>query len=216
MIRHGSVAVPGERGPELLTTPQGSTADIFDIVEWLAARHPEIYLVDLDGIQRGEPQLDYLQEMSRDAEFWVDAGVRGADATIDVIVAGARRAVLSTSHLGGPGELRRAWALTTDLMFEIELRHGQLVAPPPVWGAIDAVALAASVRQIGVTQVVLGFREEPPDWSLVAQVAQQGPTWVAGTFEPGDHARLLASGAAGGIYHILEELSEMWREPNPS
>jgi hypothetical protein len=194
----------------LARSTTGADLDVFDVLDALAPLSRSVYLADLDGLERNDPQLEYIQEISRETTLWVDAGVRRADQAIDILVAGAERAVLSSSYLVGPKELKRAWRLSTDLVFEIELTSGGIVAPAdPAWGTPDAVTLASAARAAGPQTLVLSPRGEDPDWNLVASVASGGPTWVDGTFARGDVRQLEATNAAGGIYHIDELLDSM-------
>ena len=201
LLRRGEVQVPSEDGPVEARTPEGAKVDPFDVVDRLSAEYPLIYLVDLDGVERGEPQLDFLQELSRDATLWVDGGVRVADQAIDILVTGAQRAVLSSGVLRGPKELRRAWRLSTELVFEVEVDARGLVARPE-WEAKGAIELAEAVRAVGVDHLIVSPREVDPDWALVRAVAAGGPTWVDGTFEASDLPRLREAGARGGIFHL--------------
>lgn len=171
-----------------------------------------IYLVDLDGLEHGDPQLDYLQEIAREATLWVDGGVRTAEQAIDILITGARRAVLSSAYLHGPRQLKRAWRLSTELVFEMEFEpSGRLVLADPGWGTEDPAEVARIVREAGPDHVVLSPREADPDWNLVARVSAGGPTWVDGSFNPQDFARLASAHAAGGIFHI-DELLQHWDE----
>lgn len=208
LLREGNICIPGDDGPIELTSRRAPNLDLFEVVDRMVEMSPRIYVVDLDGIEHGEPQLDYLQEISKTAELWVDGGVRRADQTIDVIVAGARRVVLSSAFLRGPTELQRAWALSQDIIFEIEVKDGHLGGHDRSWDVRDPIALAERVRAIGVADIVLGFRTGEPDWGLVRAVGAGGPTWVAGSFERRDAPKLAQAGAAGGIYHIQDELAE--------
>lgn len=208
LLRGGNICIPGAEGPVELDYRTGPALDLFEVVDRLAETSSRIYVVDLDGIEYGAPQLDYLQELSKSAELWVDGGVRRADQTIDVLVAGARRVTLSSAFLRGPAELRRAWALSQEIIFEIEIKGDRLGGSDPSWGTDDPVALAGIVRETGVTDVLLSFRDADPDWNLVRALSAGGPTWVGGTFERRDAAQLAPAGAAGGIYHIREELAE--------
>ncbi len=203
MLRSGLVCLPGEDGPVPARTPEGAPLDPFDVIDRLTPEFPLIYLVDLTGIEQGEPQLDYLQELARDATLWVDAGVRNVDQAIDVLVTGAQRAVLSSSRLRGPAELRKAWKLSTEIAFEVEI-EGSLARAAPSWGTTDPAALARQARLEGPDHLIVSPREGAPDWSLVRALASEGPTWVDGTFTRQDANRLLASGAAGGIFHLDE------------
>lgn len=187
--------------------PDGDAFDPFEVVDRLRRDYPLIYLVDLDGIERSDPQLDYIQEFSRDVALWVDGGVRRADQSIDVIVAGARRAVLSSGLVGGPRELRRAWKLTPELVFEIDLRQGVLQASPE-WETTDPIVLARAVHEVGVDHFVVSPRDGDPDWSMVRSLAAVASTWVDGSFLPQDTPRLKETGASGGIFHIDAILDE--------
>lgn len=209
LLRKGRVCRPGEDGPVPSRTAAGADVDIFDVLDALAPQYRSVYLVDLDGIERNDPQLEYIQEMSRDTTLWVDAGVRNADGAIDILVAGADRAVLSSSYLRGPRELKRAWKLSTDLVFEVELSDGIPSPTDPAWGSIDALSLAASARAAGPDTVILSPRGADPSWDLVAAVAAHGPTWVDGTFTRGEVRSLSAANAAGGIFHIEDVLDAL-------
>jgi hypothetical protein len=209
MLRGGQVCRPGPEGPTAARTPSGGPFDPFDVVDRLQPDYALLYVVDLDGIDRGDPQLDYLQEISRDMAMWVDAGVRTADQAIDILVAGARRAVLSSAYLRGPKQLQRAWRLSTELVFEIELADGRVGPAHDGWGTEDPLELARTVRAAGPDHLILSPREVEPDWNLVRGVAALGPTWVDGSFAPGQLDRLRETGAAGGIFHI-DELLDRW------
>jgi hypothetical protein len=209
MLRRGRVCRPGPDGPVPSRTAQGTDVDAFDVLDALAPQYRSVYLVDLDGLERNVPQLEYIQELSRDTTLWVDAGVRRADGAIDILVAGAERAVLSSSYLQGPRELKRAWKLSTEIVFEVELSDGIASPADPGWGSADAVALAASARAAGPDTVILSPRGADPDWDLVSAVAAHGPTWVDGTFTRGNDRSLAAANAAGGIFHIEDVLDAL-------
>ena len=202
MLRRGRVCRPGPDGPVPAVTSDGSAFDVFNVLDALTPQYPRVYLVDLDGVEHNDPQLEYLQEISRDVPIWVDAGVRSADGAIDILVAGAEMAVLSNSYIQGPRELKRAWRLSTEIVFEIEIVERSPAPGNPAWGAPDVVSLAAAARAVGPQTVVLSPRGEDPDWSTVLAVAAHGPTWIDGSFEANDTGRLAESGASGGIFHI--------------
>lgn len=206
MLRAGRVMVPGDAGPVAVADADGRPVDLFDVVDRLTARFPRVCVVDLDGIERNRPQLDYLQEISRDLDVWLVAGVRTADQAIDALVTGASRVVLSSSSLASARELKRAWKLSQDLAIELEVRHGAVVAREPGWEGAPAPVVAQAVRETGLAEIVLSPRADPVDWSAVRVLAQNGPTWVDGTFDPADRSRLIEAGAAGGFFHLDAEL----------
>jgi phosphoribosylformimino-5-aminoimidazole carboxamide ribonucleotide (ProFAR) isomerase len=209
LLRKGKVCLPGPDGPVPALRGSGGEFDVFDILDQLSPRYSFLYLADLDGIEQNDPQVEYIQELSREMPMWVDAGVRRADQAIDIIVAGAQKAVLSSSYLDGPRELRRAWKLSTEIVFEIETVGPRLSHAAPAWEPADPLAVVSTAREIGVSEVVVSPRETDPDWSLIATVAKAGRTWVDGTFDVADVRRLAESGAVGGIFHIDRILASM-------
>ncbi len=187
----------------------GAPYDVFDVIDRLTPTYSLLYLADLDGLERNDPQLEYIQELSRDIPLWVDAGVRKADQAIDVIVAGAQKAVLSSAYLRGPRELRRAWRLSTELVFELETTNGSVLPVDPGWKSSDPLEIVRAAREVGVESVVVSPRETEPDWSLIRSIAGGGPTWVDGSFTPASASQLSAVGATGGIFHLDAVLASM-------
>jgi hypothetical protein len=216
LLRRGRVCLPGPDGPVPLRSTTGPVPDPFEVIDRLRPRYDRLYLVDLDGIERGVPQLEYIQELSRDMDLWVDAGVPTAEAAIDIIVAGAQRAVLSCSYLRNPVELRRAWKLSTDWVFEVEMFDGRVRVRGTKWEALDAEGLAQTARRVGITDVVVSPREVDPNWELVRRLSTNGPTWVDGSFTVELEGRLRASGAAGGIFHLDQLLADVLSPAPPS
>ncbi len=202
LLRSGLIQVPGKRGPEVARTPDGAPFELFDVCDSLIARFGRIYLVDLDGVEENRPQLDYIQEITREAEVWLDCGSRTADEAIDALVTGASRAVLSTATLAGPEELERAWRLSQELALEVETRGGRVASRSPAWSGRAPTEVAEAARAVGLREIVLGPRDGAIDWEAVRTVAKGGPTWVGGIFEASEADRLGWSGAEGGIFHI--------------
>ncbi|MFI5417632.1 MAG: HisA/HisF-related TIM barrel protein [Candidatus Lutacidiplasmatales archaeon] len=207
MLGRGRVMLPGEDGPVIARDDEGKPLDPLDVTDRLNAKYSRLYVVDLDGIESDRPQLDYLQEISRDGEVWIDAGVKTGDQAIDVLVAGARRAVLSTAHLESPRELSRAWKLSPDLVLEVETEPGGVRCASSAWEVRDARSIAQSARALGISEVVLSPRGGPVDWPLVRAMSQDGSLWVNGSFEHSDAPKLAENGASGGIFHINGELA---------
>ncbi len=208
MLKAGHVYLPGPNGPVPARSRGRASLDPFEVVDRLVADYALLYVVDLDGIDRGDPQLDYLQELSRDISLWVDAGVRSSDQAIDILVAGAHRAVLSSAYLRGPNALARAWKLTTEIVFEVEMAGARLTSTAGDWGTDDPVELARRVRAAGPDHIVISPRETDPDWDVVRAIAAAGPCWVDGSFAPAELPQLQGAGAVGGIFH----LTQLWTE----
>lgn len=191
----------GEEGPVPARAADGSIPDVLEVTERLGREFGRLYVVDLDGIDRNRPQLDYLQEIARDGEMWVDGGARSAEEVIDLLVTGAYRAVLSTARLTDARELKRAWKMSSDLAFEVEVRP-RGVDGSAAWRGRSPGEVASEVRAVGVTDLVASFREQVVDWTVVRELAEGGAVWVDGSFERAEEGRLEGAHAAGGIFHL--------------
>jgi histidine biosynthesis protein len=205
LLSHGRPMLPSEEGPVPALRKDGKPPDLFELLDAIRARYPLLYLVDLDGIERNRPQLDYLSEIARDIDLWVDAGVPTGDQAIDILVTGARKAVLSSAYLDSERELVRAWRLSPDLLVNLEVRDRLVVGQEPGWTAIAPEMVAQKVRELGPQEIVASYRAEPVNWGQVELLARAGPTWVAGSFAKSEVGRLAASGARGGVFHLAQE-----------
>jgi hypothetical protein len=187
--------------------PDGQFRDILDVADAVTPQYDGLYITDLDGRRKGEPQLDYLQELARDADVWLDAGVRRADDAIDGLVTGARRVVLSTATLSSARDLRRAWKMSTEIIFEIVVAaDGSVLGIDSDWGGHPPAEVATSARAIGIDTILYTPRTHAVDWALVRTLAAVGPTWVGGGYRPVDAASLADSSAAGAVYHLPTDL----------
>ena len=195
----GRIMEPESERFEPVLDSKGKPVDPFEAADRLVARYQRFCVVDLEGLRKNRAQFDYLQELSRSGELWVDAGLRTGDQVIDILVTGARRAVLSTAFLLGPKELRRAWRLSTEILFAVET-EGSVVRPRGNdWDGQPAAETVAGARTLGVTDVILRSRNTPIDWLLVRQLAAGGPIWVGSDEEQTLRSQLPGSGAVGAF-----------------
>ncbi|MCI4341457.1 MAG: HisA/HisF-related TIM barrel protein [Thermoplasmata archaeon] len=194
----GQVMVPSGDRLVAAVDARGRPLDLFETADRLTREHGRIYLHDLEGLRHGKAQLDYIQEIAREAELWVDAGIQDAGDATDIIVAGATRAVLSTERLRGARELSRAWKLTPDVLLEIKQESGALSARGDGWAASPAL-VAAEARELGVGELLLNYGDGPVDWEGLRRLSEGGPCWVSRGYELSAETQLLRSGAAGAV-----------------
>ncbi len=196
----GRVVAPVDDRYALVRDGTGHPVDPFEVADGLVDRYQHLCIVDLNGVRHNRPQLDFLQELCRDGDVWVDAGVRTGDQVIDVLVTGARRAVLSTAYLRSPKELRRAWRLSPEILFAVVVEGSVVSAPESEWDHAAATSVAESARKLGIVDLVVVPRTAPIDWTLFPGLAAQGPVWVGGQYRADDAAQLARSGAAGALF----------------
>lgn len=210
-LQKGGIVFPrlDGRGFEPFLSREGASMDVFDTVDHLLARFHRLYVVDLEGVRTRRPQFEYLQEMASGKEMWVDAGARNADEVMDVLVAGASRAVLVTSTLQSAREISRSLKLTSQIALDIVVEGDRVGAADPSLKSASPRELATQARGRGLEYILLSPKQGPVDWSLVADVAAAGPTLVGGTFSAQAVSDLSTAGAVGGVFDAREEL-EAW------
>lgn len=120
---------------------------------------------DLDGMERGNPQLDLYRQFEGKG-LWVDAGVRNIDGLIDVLVAGADIAVINLRILPRLDLLEEAAEMTDRLSLCVEESQGVLAADPRARGA-RAVDLFKQAAGLGIPKgIYLSYEvvKAEPDW----------------------------------------------------
>ncbi len=209
-LNRGYLVVPEGEDLAPATDASGEPLDIFDVADSFFGRYHGIYVVDLDGVRSGRPQFDLLQEISRGQEMWVDAGPRNADQVMDVLVAGATRAVVSTRTLGGLDEIPGILQITGDFALELPVREGQVVFRRPRENVRDPRSTVEAAFSEGVPTVLLDLSEPPVDWELVRGLTGRGALYVSGNFGPEAEGMLRSAGARGGVF-APRDLLRTWK-----
>ena len=131
-----------------------------------------LYVADLDGIVRREPNLQTLRELrTAGFEIWIDAGVRDRDETVRLWNAGATKIIAGLESLSGPSLLKSLIGEVTaeQLVFSLDLKAGRpIIADSANWPDVSAIGIARSAIQAGVTQMIV--------LDLVSVGEQRGPS----------------------------------------
>jgi phosphoribosylformimino-5-aminoimidazole carboxamide ribonucleotide (ProFAR) isomerase len=199
-LEKGRVVRPAKGGFAVERDSAGEPVDVFDITDDLFSRFHSLYLIDVDGILSNRPQLDYLQEISRGQEVWVEAGPRVADQVIDVLVAGATRAVLSTDTISSVQlEVKHTLALTDEVALAIPASSGNVESLDKSLNGRRVDEVFEQALSWGVGHFVL----TPPaeGWETMAELSKRGKVFVKGV-RPEEMESLRASGAAGAVMEV--------------
>jgi hypothetical protein len=120
-----------------------------------------VLIWDLGGIERNRPNLEILKRFEGEG-LWVDAGVRVADSVIDVLIAGAERAVVGTKTLRSLEEFDAARELTENLVPLLDFARGKLWA-------------AKSFRDVPPTDLLRAWRAAGMDTALMLEETGEFP-----------------------------------------
>jgi phosphoribosylformimino-5-aminoimidazole carboxamide ribonucleotide (ProFAR) isomerase len=154
----------------------GRPFSIDEFVEVFLKEFGAILVFDIDGIEGSGAQFDAITSLDRAApEVWWDGGARDDVDVVNVLTAGADRALVSTRSFAGFRELARAVELSESLVFEIVLRGGLVMASSREFKGRGAADLAKGARAAGVEDFVLIDAARPlgspVEWSPAAEIA---------------------------------------------
>ena len=131
-----------------------------------------LYVADLDGILRREPNLQTLRELrAAGFEIWIDAGVRDLDEAITLLNAGAAKIIAGLESLSGPALLRALVSVLNEdrVVFSLDLKSGRpLIDSTANWPDGSASGIARTAIQAGVTQMIV--------LDLISVGEQRGPS----------------------------------------
>jgi HisA/HisF family protein len=123
----------------------------------------ECYVADLDAIAGATPSWSTYQELiDTGLRLWIDAGCRNRASAVALASfehAGRKlqRIIVGLESLESVEELEamRQIVGVEQLVFSLDLHHGQPITQPGVWPALSAAAIAHRVIEAGVTRMIV-------------------------------------------------------------
>jgi len=163
-----------------------------------------LYMLDLSGIERGNPNFDVMRHLVQRVDVWLDLGVRDSDDIMDGYMLDVERVVTGTKTLPSLDSFTEAYALSPAVLPCVEW-DGKVVWGDPRERRTDLREVLRSLQAIGFSAVcVMDLRrlgsEEGSDPELVALL--QGSdlsVYLGGGVQETDIAALQEKGFAGGL-----------------
>lgn len=198
---------------ERLEDESGRPLDPASFVEQLMESYERAFIVDITGIETGEPQLRLLQELSEAGEIWVDPGVRKAETALDVLVAGAAHVVFGTKTLAGVEELSKALGDTEEVSLGIDW-EGRVVAFDEQLKHLSPRTLLDISRNLGLKRIFFNDlgrsnSRKPIEARIISELTR-GPLelYVGGGVMQDDLPAIKAAGAKGALLSLLSIVKE--------
>ncbi|MEW5748441.1 MAG: HisA/HisF-related TIM barrel protein [Candidatus Thermoplasmatota archaeon] len=172
-----------------------------ELISRISAENEMLYVSDEDGIERNKPQLDLAREICDEVPTMYEAGVRHGQNVIDVIIAGAEKAVVGTATLADLDELRTAFKLSENIILKADYRDGILGSDPSLGGRAF-LDLSRDVLDIGIGEMVV-----PLPLASEAARAKEEHGFVLGVFAPKAEQSRMAD--LGFDYMVTEDLGSI-------
>ena len=163
-----------------------------------------LYMLDLSGIERGNPNFDVMRHLVKRCDVWLDLGARDSDDIMDGYMLDVERVVAGTKTLPSLDAFVEAYALSPAVLPCLDW-DGQIVWGDPRERRRDLSEVLGSLRTIGFEAVcVMDLRrlgtEQGPDPALVSLL--QGSdlsVYLGGGVQETDITGLKEKGFAGGL-----------------
>ena len=78
------------------------------------------YIIDEDGMTRNRFDMDVLERLAEEFRVWFKGGFRKSDFLMDALILGAEIAVMDTSTMLSPSELKKAVDMSDSVALSIE------------------------------------------------------------------------------------------------
>lgn len=175
-LRGDEVVVVRDNAYEAVEDERGEPFGLREFIEIFLKGYPAILVVDIDGLEQGAAQYDALGDLpSGGPEVWWDAAARDHTDVMDILTAGADRAVVTTAQWRSVRELEAAVQLTENVVFEVVTRGREVVAHRKLLGSGPPSQLVAHAARAGVESFLLVDAARPlgaaVEWDFVAHTA---------------------------------------------
>jgi len=170
-LTDGKFVVVGKHSTyEPIQDEDGAPVDLMAFTEELVRRFGDaVYINDIDGMESNNPQYTVLKKLTSIAELWVDSGVRSGDALIDVIFAGAQRAVLSTRSMGDLDDIPAALEVSDGVLFCIDYDK-RIIARNRDLSKMTIGQLASTAKRAGIEDIIFADHGRKRDDSLKSDI----------------------------------------------
>ncbi len=137
----------------------GETLTPVSLARALQKGFSTLHYLDILGMTKGEVEWNMVQSIMDTGDVWGDVGAVESDSIIDVIMAGAAEAVISTKMIGSLDEIASCFEMTENLIVQIDYEGG-LLARDEAIGAMTAPQLVEELVSLGVERFIMNDMTE--------------------------------------------------------
>jgi len=163
-----------------------------------------VFMLDLTGIQRANPNFDVLRQIVKRCSVWLDLGAREPEEVMDGYMLDVERVVAGSKTLGSLEDYAELYGLSADVLPCLDW-DGKVVWREPRESRVELREVARSLRGIGFRSLcVMDLRrlgtESGPDPALLASLEGLDlEVYLGGGLQEADVLGLGEKGLAGGF-----------------
>jgi len=153
-VQKGRVVVVNRGRYEALSDADDKPITLDDFVRMYLSGYKTICVLDIDGIEKGRPQLGHIRALGQGKNIWYDSGVRDLDDMADAFMAGATRVILGTKTLASRDALIECHEASSDYVLGLDWASDHIVSGDAELSQADPLDLLAEMKQLGVRRVL--------------------------------------------------------------
>jgi uncharacterized protein related to proFAR isomerase len=186
------------------TAYRASFQEYWDAIGGPRYNAARLYVMDLAGVNDGNPNFEVTRHLGKRCDVWLDAGGREPDEVMDGYMLDVERVIAGTKTLASPDAFAGLYALSTDVLPCVDW-DGKVVWRAGHRGPMDLRDVVMGLGKIGFPSVcVLDLRrlgtELGPDPAVLAMLEGLDlELYVGGGLQESDVLRLREQGFAGGL-----------------
>ena len=202
-IMHKHIAVVEGGSYQYLRTQDGLLRSPVNVVQELSGE--EIFILDIDGLERSSPNLGTIKKIAAYKEVWLDAGTEDVNDMMDLFINDAEYVVIGTKSLHNLDELEEAAELSDKVIFSIDYDDGIISPDVSIYDMnIDTLAEAVSNFKDLHTIIFMDLgshrNKTPVDLNIISKLTKLFKNvYVSAHVIPDDYSFLEEAGVAGLI-----------------
>jgi len=164
----------------------------------------QVFMLDLEGVRRGDPNFDILRELVKRCDVWLDLGARDSDDAMDGYMLDVERVVAGSKTLSSLEAFTDLHRLSPSILPCLDW-DGQVLWGSPREKRVILEEVAEALQAIGFSSLcVMDLRrlgtEAGPDPGLLASLERLAlEVYLGGGIRETDVPALQARGLAGGL-----------------
>ncbi|MCK5772149.1 MAG: hypothetical protein KAH57_00025 [Thermoplasmata archaeon] len=192
----------------------GETLTAVSLARTLQKGFSTLHYIDIFGMTKGDVEWNMIQPIMDTGEVWGDVGAVDSDSIIDLIMAGATEAVVSTKMIGSLDEIASCFEMTENLIVQIDY-DGAVLARDELMRRMTAPQLVEELVSLGVERFIMNDMTEGREHissELIERVDRYLPKGGATFMDARDLSEVEevddrgASGAVISCSHLIEGL----------
>ncbi len=174
------------------------------ILDELKENYEAAYVLDIDGIERNQPNINLIQKISQTMPIWLDSGPTTPMGVMDMLVVGADKVVISTRTLRDPTHIKEALDMSKNIMISIDFDE-ELISASQQVQEMGVSGISQEAKNAGCDTVMFfdfarlgkGTGLNRYEIGTLAQTFEK--VYVAGIIEPRDVDELKSLDVTGAI-----------------